>query len=75
MDIEYKKGMEFVPGQIIRFTYENWRNEVGVRRAEVIELWHGSTEYHPEPQDLLKARDLDKDGVERDFAVAKMWEP
>jgi hypothetical protein len=30
--------------------------------------WYGSTEWHPEPQWLLKARDVAK-GAERDFAI------
>uniref|UniRef100_A0AAU8GFA3 Uncharacterized protein n=3 Tax=unclassified Seunavirus TaxID=2494210 RepID=A0AAU8GFA3_9CAUD len=31
-------------------------------------MWFGSTEYHKEPQWMIKAYDVDKDDI-RDFAV------
>jgi predicted DNA-binding transcriptional regulator YafY len=48
--------------------YKNWKGEVGQRRIEPIRMWFGKTEYHPEPQWLLKAFDLDKRAM-RDFAM------
>jgi len=59
----------YLPGEVIEFTYRNWRGKVRRRRVRVVEEWHGATEYHPEPQRLLKAVDLDED-AERDFAIA-----
>lgn len=48
--------------------YRNWRGETSVRRIRLIEMWFGSTEWHPEPGLLLKATDLDKNEV-RDFRL------
>jgi predicted DNA-binding transcriptional regulator YafY len=56
-------------GEDIRFTYTNHRGETARRRVKPIELYHGSTAWHPEPQWLLRAWDLDKDN-HRDFALA-----
>lgn len=53
------------------FGYTNWRGEHGTRRAIPIRVYHGSTEYHPEPQWLMEAHDLDKDAV-RIFAMQDM---
>lgn len=57
-------------GTELRMIYRNWRGEVAPRRirAEDMTLWHGATEWHPEPQPLLRAFDLDKKAW-RDFAV------
>jgi hypothetical protein len=52
----------------VTFNYKNYRGEVDMRTVHPIKLWHGSTEYHREPQWLLKAYDPTK-GDERDFAV------
>ncbi|AWJ93253.1 hypothetical protein Sp245p_26380 (plasmid) [Azospirillum baldaniorum] len=53
------------------FTYTNWRGEHGTRRAIPIRVYHGATEYHPEPQWLMEAHDLDK-GAVRVFAMRDM---
>lgn len=50
------------------FTYRNWRGEIGERRAIPIGVWFSSTEWHPEPQWLLRAYDCDKRET-RDFAM------
>lgn len=57
-------------------TYTNWRGETGERQIVPIELWYGSTEWHSEPQWLLKALDVEKQ-AERDFAMADIasWKP
>ncbi len=52
----------------LRIVYRNHRDEVGVRRIRPLALWYGVTEWHSEPQWLLKAVDLDKN-AERDFAL------
>lgn len=55
----------------LEFGYTNWRGEFGMRRAQPIRLYYGSTEWHPEPQWLLEAMDLGK-GERRTFAVKDM---
>ncbi len=55
----------------ITVIYKNWRGETAVRRIKPISQWFGATEYHPEPQWLMKALDVEK-GVERDFAIKDM---
>ncbi len=58
----------FTPGRRVAFDYVNWRGERARRVVEPVQLWFGATEYHPEPQWLLKARDVEK-GAMRDFAL------
>lgn len=53
----------------VHFTYTNWKGETSLRTVVPTFIWYGSTEFHPEPQWLLKAWDVDKK-VERDFAMA-----
>lgn len=55
----------------IQFEYTNWRGETATRRAMPISLWWGATEWHPRPQWLMTARDMDKAAV-RDFALCDM---
>jgi predicted DNA-binding transcriptional regulator YafY len=52
----------------VRLDYTNYRGERAQRRVEPVALYWGSTEWHPEPQLLLEAVDLDKDAV-RTFSV------
>ena len=52
----------------IRFTYTNWRGEVAVRHAVPIRLAWVITDWHPEPQWIMFAHDLDK-GQPRTFAL------
>jgi hypothetical protein len=63
----------------VTFTYTNYRGEVSVRLVlppDTGGFFCGSTEWHPEPQWLLRALDLHK-GLERTFAVKdiKDWAP
>lgn len=48
--------------------YTNWRGEYAEREIVPMRPWFGSTDWHPEPQWLLKAWDVQKD-AERDFAI------
>lgn len=48
--------------------YTNYRGETSERTITPIRPWFGSTEWHPEPQWLLRAYDHGKD-AERDFAL------
>lgn len=57
-------------GELI-FWYKNHRGEEGYRRVRPLMFYFGSTEWHPGPQMLMRAFDLEKD-AERDFAVADM---
>jgi predicted DNA-binding transcriptional regulator YafY len=59
---------EFNPAKTIFFDYKNWKGEEGTRKVVPIDIWFGSTQYHPEQQWLLKALDVDKQ-AERDFAL------
>lgn len=52
----------------LTFEYKNWRGEVDIRTVIPIEVYWGSTEYHPKEQWMLKALDLKKHDY-RDFAV------
>lgn len=55
----------------LRFDYTNWRGEKAVRTAQVQNFILGSNEWHPEPQILMEAIDLEK-GATRFFAVKDM---
>ena len=52
----------------IEILYTNYRGETARRRIVPGSLRYGSTEYHPEPQWLLEAFDLEKK-AERTFAM------
>lgn len=54
----------------LTFTYKNYRGEISRRRIRPsgMEIRFGSTEWHPEPQLLMLAYDLDKESF-REFAV------
>lgn len=60
--------MNEVLPQPVRIFYTNWKGETAWRNIVPKELWFGATQYHLEPQWLLKAIDLDKN-AERDFAM------
>jgi len=52
----------------VRILYTNYRGETGVRIIIPEKLFFGSTEWHPEPQWLLEALDVEK-GEKRSFAM------
>lgn len=60
----------------VTFTYTNYRGETSMRRVRPIAISFEATVYHPEPQWLLRAQDLNKEG-ERIFAMKDIsnWEP
>lgn len=58
----------------VTLTYTNWRGETAARTLIPLYVWFGSTEWHPEPQWLLRATDIDK-GAERDFALKDFGAP
>lgn len=52
----------------LHFHYRNHRGELATRHVHPIMVWFGSTEWHKEPQWLLKAYDLERK-ADRDFAL------
>ena len=56
---EYKK---------IKIIYKNWRGETSERELIPINLIFESNEWHPEPQWLMEAYDLNKN-KKRKFAI------
>ncbi|MCS5737517.1 hypothetical protein [Herbiconiux daphne] len=66
---EPKPSFKFLPiGVPSTIMYTNWKGEKRQRQIKPINLWYGSTEFHPEPQMLLLALDVEKNQL-RDFAV------
>ena len=53
----------------LQFTYRNYKGEVRDRTVTPLGVRFGATEWHPEPQWLLRAFDHDKQ-AEREFAMA-----
>lgn len=60
--------LEIKPGTVVEIVYTNYRGETSVRRIVPASLRYGATEYHPEPQWLLDAYDLEK-AANRTFAM------
>ncbi len=54
--------------RVLVIVYTNYRGEQAERRVIPARIWFGSTDWHPEPQWLLEAFDLDR-GAERSFAM------
>lgn len=52
----------------IKILYTNWKGKTRERTIIPLEVWYGATEWHPEDQWFLKAKDIDKQ-AERDFAL------
>ena len=57
----------------VRIYYTNWRGETAFRTITPGRIRWGSNEWHPEPQWLLEAYDLDKN-ASRTFAMASILE-
>lgn len=57
----------------VQILYTNYRGETAYRVILPQRLWFGSTQYHPEEQDLLDALDVEKNEV-RNFAVKDIKE-
>ncbi|MBD9390170.1 hypothetical protein IB237_23495 [Agrobacterium sp. AGB01] len=55
-------------GEPLELPYKNWRGEISTRKIQPIRIEFGSTEWHPEPQWLLVATDVEKN-AERSFAL------
>jgi hypothetical protein len=61
---------------VVTFRYTNHRGETATRRVIPQGVGFLATEWHPEPQWLLHAYDLDR-GADRSFALAGIsgWSP
>lgn len=56
----------------LRFTYRNWKGEVGQRHVLPHYTWQGVSEYHGDTRQwFLRAYDLEKKAT-RDFALKDM---
>lgn len=55
--------------QAVTIRYRNYRGETAIRHIRPSHIWFGSTSWHPEPQWVLEAIDLDKDAP-RSFAMS-----
>jgi hypothetical protein len=51
--------------------YTNYRGETAIRKIQPKSIRFGSTEWHPEPQWLLLALDIEKN-ADREFALHDM---
>jgi len=56
-------------GEPVEIGYVNWRGEYSRRHILPTGIFWGSTEWHPKPQWLIEAMDVEK-GVLRTFALA-----
>ena len=66
--IEEGRHLRFEKDRVLTFQYTNWRGQTAVRRAKLISLTFGATEWHPEPQWLIMAVDMPT-GAVRLFAL------
>lgn len=55
-------------GNPVKIIYRNWKGVTGERTILPERIWWGSTEWHPEPQWMMRAFDLDKTEI-RNFAM------
>ncbi len=58
----------------VKILYTNYRGETSLRTIVPMKIWFGSTDWHPTPQWLLDAQDIQKE-AERSFAMKdiKAW--
>lgn len=54
-----------------RVRYTNYKGDTRIRFIVPYRIWFGTTEYHPEPQWLVCAVDMEKN-EQRDFALRDM---
>ncbi|MBN8625810.1 MAG: hypothetical protein J0M17_10000 [Planctomycetes bacterium] len=54
--------------EYVSILYTNYRGETALRRVHPKRIWFGGTDWHPEPQWLLDATDVERN-VERTFAM------
>lgn len=59
--------------QVVEILYTNYRGETSRRKILPEKIWFGSTDWHPEPQWLIDAHDIEK-GAQRNFAIKDIQE-
>jgi len=59
--------------QSVKILYTSWKGETRWRQVKPKSIYFGATQYHPDPQWLMKALDLEKNKV-RDFAMHDIQE-
>lgn len=59
------------PGVTIEFDYVNWKGASSHRRVIINKVLYGNNRYHPQPQWLMEAQDIDRNEV-REFAMRDM---
>lgn len=74
---EFKKivdGRSINPKDV-EINYTNWKGNISIRVIRPLQMWFGSTEFHPENQWLIEAWDYGKKDT-RTFAVKDIhhWE-
>lgn len=67
------KTLQIEKGDILNFSYVNYKDEKSYRKVVVDNIYLGSNKWHPEPQFLLMALDVDKNAM-RAFAMKDMSE-
>lgn len=55
---------------ILSVDFTNWKGDRRRRRLIPVELWFGSTNWHPKPQYLMKCMDADDNNAVKDFPLA-----
>ena len=61
-------------GQKIKICYTNYKGETAIREIIPLQIWYGSTEFHPADGWLLDAYDVEKK-AQRSFSLkdVKAW--
>ena len=72
-EVQIRAMVRMWDSPVLRFRYRNHRGEESDRSVMPRRLWHGSTEWHREPQWLLDAYCLTKN-AQRTFAVKDVLE-
>lgn len=54
--------------RVVTIRYTNYRGETAIRTIIPDKIWFGSSQWHPEPQWLMDAFDVEKD-AHRTFAL------
>ena len=71
MNITSTLEMEFVDKPKVTFGYQNWRGENAERSAQLLRMYYGKNDYHPQTQWIVVGLDLDKD-QERHYSLKDM---
>jgi hypothetical protein len=66
--------MNSAPSDKVVIDYTNYHGVRSFRHVQIVRVYYGSTEYHPEKQWLMEAKDLNKNEM-RTFAIKDihMW--